>query len=520
MILKTTKHTFILSFFLLARVAFSQNTQAIIKKNLSLGDEAYEIADYLKAFNFYKVVLQHDTTNYEVYFKSGVCLFGMNKNDTNSIRYFKKGALKVPESHYYLGRIYQLKGLTKKTMEELYYFKTVNTQENIDNSEVNLLIRNCENTIYEENKKEKYIVRNLGDRINSKYPEYVPLIWNVNGSLIFTSRREDSKGGLKDPYGRFYEDIYISQQEQEGWKSPLPLSDDINTQSHDACVAFSPAGNELIIYRTDAKQTGGDLYISKYDGNKWETPVMLGPEINSDHLEASACFSADGDEIIFSSNRPGGFGGKDLYRVRKFMNGKYSLPFNLGPAVNTGEDEDAPFIDKRDNALYFSSKGHNSIGEYDIFKSPFNNDTHKWMKAENLGIPINSTNDDIYFMKLDDKETAFFTSRRDGGFGDADIYQINFNESSQIIIHSKINFTGLTKDDVKDIQLSMYNGLTGDLEGIFRPNKNLLSMILIANINKPYKLIMEGKSIDPIIKTVTFTENDKEFDFEVVKKLK
>lgn len=496
--------------------SFAQDT----KKLLKTADDAFDRADYMKALGLYTEVLKKDTGNHELIFKSGVCLFGMNKTDTNCISYFKKSAPFVPEAHYYLGRAYQLRGWTKKAIEELYNFKNVNDEAGIESTEVLSLIRNCEIALDLESKQESFIVRNLGPHINSKYPEYVPLIWKMNGSLIFTSRRENSKGGQKDPYGRFYEDIYISQPDNENWQNPISFSEDVNSTTHDACVAFSPDGNELIIYRTDEKQTGGDLYLSKYDGAKWSVPQKMGPEINSEYLEASACFSADGDEIIFSSNRPGGLGGRDLYRVRKFMNGKFSLPFNLGPAVNTPLDEDAPYVDKRDNALYFSSKGHNSMGEYDIFKSTYNTETSRWMKPDNLGMPINSTNDDIYFTKLDDKETAYFTSRREGGYGDADIYQINFGESSQLVIYCKIKYAGIEKIELKDLQLSMYNNENGKMEGLFKPNKNHLTMVLVATLNKPYKLVIESPNTEPVIKNLVFTQDTKEIEIEVSRKLK
>ncbi len=510
------KYLFVVASLLCSVNSFAQDT----KKNLKNADDAFERADYMKAFNLYSAILKKDTCNYELIFRSGVCLFGMNKTDTACIPYFVRSAPHVPEAHYYLGRAYQLKGWTKKAIEEFYLFKSLNDEAGIESTEVISLIRNCETALALEAQQESYIVRNLGPHINSKYPEYVPLIWKMNGSLIFTSRRENSKGGQKDPYGRFYEDIYIAQQDQENWQNPMSFSEDINTGTHDACVAFSPDGNELIIYRTDEKQTGGDLYLSKFDGAKWSTPQMMGSEINSDYLEASACFSADGDEIIFSSNRPGGLGGKDLYRIRKFMNGKYSLPFNLGPGVNTPFDEDAPYVDKRDNALYFSSKGHNSMGEYDIFKSQYNTETTRWMKAENLGVPINSTNDDIYFMKLDDKETAYFTSRRDGGYGDADIYRINFEESTQLIVYCRVKYSGLEKDELKDLQLSMYNNESGKMEGLFRPNKNYLTMVLVVSLDKPYKLIIESPNTEPVIKNIVFTKDTKEIDVEVSRKLK
>jgi hypothetical protein len=489
------------------------------KKDLKAAELAFEKSDFMKAFGLYSKILQSDTTNKEIYYKAGASLIGMNKMDTSSIPYFEKAKTKVPESYFYLGKIYQLTGRSRRALEELYHFKGLNTEETFENNEVNQWIRMCETAIKEEVDKETFIVKNLGSAINSSYPEYVPLVWNVNGSLIFTSRRDNSKGGRKDPYGHFYEDIYIAQKTSEGWTKPESFSDDVNTIDHDACVALSPDGNELIIYRPDETLINGDLYLSKFDGTKWTAPEKMGPEINTEYLETSACFSADGNEIIFSSNRPGGFGGRDLYRIRKFMNGKYCLPYNLGTAVNTAEDEDAPFIDKNNNSLYFSSKGHNSMGEFDIFRSDFNTETLLWMKAENLGIPINSTNDDIYFMKLDDSETAMFSSRRSGGFGDADIYEVNFRESTQLVAYCRIN-TSIDKEELKDLQLSLYDAETGKLEGLFRPNKNYMAFVLVATKNKPYRIILEGAGIDPLVKRKIFTDEDKEFSIELTGKAK
>lgn len=512
------RYFYAIAFFVLQVGGVYSQKHNHYKKELKTADLAFEKADFLRAYPLYLDILKQDSSNAEVWYKAGACLMGANKMDTTSRMYFEKAKSTVPEAHYYLGKMYQLHGHSKKALDELYIFKSLNKEESIENSEVDYLIKACESAIKEEANKESFVVRNLGAAINSKYPEYVPLVWNVNGSLIFTSRRNDSKGGLKDPYGRYYEDIYIAQKTDEGWSAPTPLSDNINTQTHDACVAVSPSGNELIIYRTDERQTGGDFYLVQFDGTKWQTPQKMGPEINSEYLEASACFSSDGNEIIFSSNRPGGFGGKDLYRIRKFMNGKYSLPYNLGPEINTPLDEDAPYIDAG-NTLYFSSKGHNSIGEYDIFKASFNPETLKWEKTESLGMPINSTNDDIYFIKMEDPNKALFTSRREGGFGDADIYKIDFTESTQVVVYCKIA-TDISKEDLKDLQMSCYDAETGQLEGIYRPNKNYMTMILVMTKDKPYKLIMEGSKIEPVIQKKIFTSDDKEMNLEVSRRMK
>lgn len=511
----------IFCFVVLTNLSYSQETIQLRKKNLKLADEAFEKADFLTAYNLYSEIIKFDSTDYSLFYKSGICLFSINKTDTNCLRFFNKSKNKIPDSHFFIGRIYHLNGSSKKALVEFHYYKLVNREENISNAEVDKEIKACETALRNDIEKESYIVRNIGNHINTNYSEYVPLFWNVNGSLVFTSRRSDSKGGLKDPYGKFYEDIYISKKTITGWSLPESLSDNVNTSFHDACVAFSPSGNDLIIYRTDEKKTGGDLFISHYDGTKWSTPEKLGSEINSEYLEASACFSSSGNEIIFSSNRPGGFGGKDLYITRKFMNGKYSLPYNLGALINTPEDEDAPFIDKNDNSLYFSSKGHNSMGEYDIFRSEFNAELDRWSEPQNLGVPINSTNDDIYFTKLEDNGKALFSSRREGGFGDADIYEVNLDESSELIIYCKLNVNKTdNNDDLKDVQLSLYDIETGKMEGIFKPNKNYMAFVLLATKDKPYKLIIEGNNIDPIIKKISFTDANKEISIDVYKKAK
>jgi len=511
--------TFICFTFLFSQLSKAQEDANLRKKNLKVAEDAFERSDFLKAFNLYKEIIKYDTANYNAIYKTGFCLFAINKTDTSSTKYFYKAKPHVPECHFFIGRIYLLEGNARKALEEFYQFKSLNKEENISNLEVIQWINTCETAIREESKQQSLIVKNLGNLINTSFSEYVPLVWNVNGSLVFTSRRSDSKGGLKDPYGKFYEDIYVATKSGTGWSAPSSISDNINTSTHDACVAFSPAGDELLIYRTDEKQTGGDLYISKYDGTKWSVPEKLGPEINSEYLETSACFSSSGNEIIFSSNRPGGLGGKDLYITRKFMNGKYSLPYNLGANINSVEDEDAPFVDKNDNTLYFSSRGRNSMGEYDIFVSGYNEDLDRWGRAENIGMPINSTNDDIYFTKLDDKNIALFTSRREGGFGDADIYEVNFNESTQATIYCKFNTEKISdKKDLKDLQLSLYDSETGKLEGLFRPNKEYMTIVLVATINKSYKMIVEGAAVEPIISKTIFTGTDKELNIDLNKK--
>lgn len=499
-------------------VSFAQNSINKNKKIYKQAEKHFEQQDFLKAFKLYAKIIASDSSSHLAYYKAGLCLFNMNNSDTSSMFYFVVAKQKIPEAIFYTGRIYHLRNKCEEALQEFHYFKTINKQFVISNKGVDQYIKKCETALKEAGQQENYLVKNMGPSINTKYPEYAPLIWDLNGSLLFTSRRPGSKGNLTDPYGKYFEDIYSSDKVDGKWQTPLPMSNNLNAETHNACVAFSSDGDEIIIYRTDDKQLLGDLYVSHYDSSNWSIPTKLGPEINSKHQEASACFSAYGNIILFSSDRPGGYGGKDLYRAIRFLNGKISLPANLGPSINTDQDEDTPFLDKNDNTLYFSSKGHGSMGEYDIFKAKYDLEKTIWTNVENMGQPLNSTQDDICFVKLRDRNFGYFASRREDGYGDTDLYEVNFDESSKEIIYCKINTNGLNDAELEGLQLSLYNSKTGKREGLYTPNKKYRTSILLVTKGASYQLKAEGKYIATTFKQILIDETAKELTMEVNKK--
>jgi hypothetical protein len=491
------------------------STDREVKKIIRKADKAFNKADFMNAFRLYGTALKKDPENTTALYKSGLCLFNVNKGDTAALKYFTATADKRSEAHYYLGRIYQLQGDAMHALQEFDHFKQVNTGEEVDKNELEVQVAKCETAIREEMEKDYYIVKNLGEAINSKYPDYTPLYWRDN--LIFTSRRANPQHPQVDPYGKYYEDIYISAKNGDKWSDPQPITS-LNTETHDACVAISPDESEMIIYRTDETKLSGDLYLTKFESAGWSTPVKMGKEVNSEYLEASACFSSNGNEIIFSSNRPGGYGGKDLYRIVRFLNGTYSLPANLGPAINTAEDEDAPFLGRGNNTLYFSSRGHGSMGEYDIFKAPYFAQEEKWKNVENMGRPLNSTNDDIYFFKTHDADRCFFTSRRQDGLGDADIYSVNFGESTRVIVYCRIDAGDIENEKLEDVTISLIDAATGTLEGLYNPRPGYRNIILLATKNKAYELVVEGENIAPVSRMVSFNNGKREIMVELKNK--
>ncbi len=263
-------------------------------------------------------------------------------------------------------------------------------------------------------------IENAGSEINSEYPDFAPVVTADDEEMIFTSRRSDCLGDMA-PDGFQYEDLYISTKQGGKWSKAINMGTTINTTGHDACIGLSTDGQKLYMYRDD---NGGDIYYSTLKGSKWTEPKNIGKPINTNYYEPSVCVSADNKWLFFVSNKPGGKGGRDIYLCEMGKNGRWSEPRNL-EEINTEQDDDAPFFHPDGKTLYFSSKGHSSMGGFDIFKSELK-PNGKFSKPQNLGYPINTTDDDIYFVMTASGRHGYYASSKAGGYGEKDIYVITF----------------------------------------------------------------------------------------------
>ncbi len=271
-------------------------------------------------------------------------------------------------------------------------------------------------------------IENIGNVINTEYEEYVPVISADESLMLFTYRGVNSQGGLQndilqsDPYGKYYEDIYESKKENGNWSKPLSL-ETVNTRSHDGAIALSVDGSYLFVYR-DSGDDHGDIYMSNSLSGSWSEPQKLKGLVNTYSWEGSCSMTADGKQLYFSSERGGGFGGKDIYRATLLPDSTWGNIVNLGDTINTALDDDAPFIHPDGITLFYSSKGKNSMGGYDIFQSKLNRKDSTFSSPINLGYPINTTDEDIYYVLSANGERGYYASGKSGGFGLKDIYTV------------------------------------------------------------------------------------------------
>ena len=266
-------------------------------------------------------------------------------------------------------------------------------------------------------------VDNVGSSINTAFPEYSAFINADESTIIFTSCRDNSTGGKKDPEGNFYEDIYIAGKSNGKWNPAQNLGPTINTEDHDATAGLSADGTTMFIYRFKEKD-GGDLYVSHLSGNTWSKPEHLSKNVNSKAHETSVSTSYDGKQLYFISNREGGIGDGDIYVCNLDNKGDWAPAQNIGPSLNTKYPEEGVFMHPDGKTIYFSSKGYNTMGGYDIFKSVYENG--KWGTPENLGYPINGPEDDVFFVISGSGYHGYFASAKAGGYGKTDIYRITF----------------------------------------------------------------------------------------------
>jgi outer membrane protein OmpA-like peptidoglycan-associated protein len=273
-----------------------------------------------------------------------------------------------------------------------------------------------------------FSIVNIGREINSEHEDYAPVLNEAEDEIVFTSRRaEDNLNQNVFIDNKYYEDIYISYKKGDKWEFAKNIGSPVNTADHGSSLALSADGKTLFIYKDEGN---GDIYVCQRQPNgTWSEPIPLPGIINSTFEEKSVTISKDQKTLYFSSNRPGGYGELDIYMATKDSKGNWSNVKNLGPTINTEYEEDGPFIDYDGVTLYFSSKGHDTMGGHDIFKSSYDPKAKEWTAPQNMGYPINTPDDDIFFIFSSDGKRAYYSSVRDDGMGYTDIYLITSSQS-------------------------------------------------------------------------------------------
>lgn len=394
-------------------------TQSLLAQ-VDKGDRLYAKKDYENALKAYLEVISSNSEDALLNFKIGVSYLYTEKKSL-AVPYLEKALRIKPEVDedidYHLGMAYQNDHQYAKARDHFIEFKRKNKKlQDISNHK----IMECEIGDSLTRKPIRVLIENAGPNVNSPFHEYSPLVSGDGKTMVFTSNRSTDEYKIKS--GTNFEDIYVSHKVGDTWDTPQKISDKINIKFNDAAAWLSHDGNTLLLYYEDG---AGDIFISKNEGGDWTEPEPLNKNINTQLFwETSACMSPDGKKLYFSSNRPGGRGELDIYVSELDAKGQWGKAVNLGREINTRGNEDSPYIHSDGVTLYFSSDGHPTMGSNDIYRSEFQDG--KWTKPVNLGFPVNSIEYDGFFTMSDDKKTGYYSTLRNDGLGNSDIYKVTF----------------------------------------------------------------------------------------------
>lgn len=369
------------------------------------------------------------------------------KNHAKAITYFEKIIPAVQENDDLLSAqssvpldVYYHLAVAYHYLEDLenakkYYttFKAQTVKRSIRSDEVDVRLAQLEVAKKNVPNADNPTVELIQGPINSSLAEYSSVVSASGRELYFTSRRDWDEYDLSEHRypvdNSFLEDVYCSTLNNDNiWSEPKRLSLCAPYQN-EASVSLTSGMHELYVY-SDV-EGNGNLFSSDYPHDDFSTIDELSfNKLNTKSWEPHYIRSEDSTLIIFSSDRKGGEGARDLWSMHKNEDGTWTKPANMGPSINTSEDEDAPFITLDGEYLYFASNGQFSMGGFDIFKSKID---HLGVaeSPENLGTPINSTGDDLFFTITHDGMDAYFTSFRKDGVGEKDIYHINYSNSKE-----------------------------------------------------------------------------------------
>jgi len=483
-----------------------QKHNKIYYSKLEKANKEFLYENYFTAFPLFSELYAMDSTNQDVIFKLGVCIFKVRRESQESFFFFNKVKNIYPAANFYLGRLYHAQQKFDKALE--CYQECRNSVENkdISSEEILFYMQKSLNAKEMQLVKSNAYVNNMNNGINTPFAEYCPLLSPDENTIYFTSRRKGSTGNKLDVNYEYYEDIYYAQKSNGLWGDVKNIGPPLNTELHDATVSISKDGQQIYIFRTSPNLTSGLILVSKIEDGKWTEPKPINiPIIDEQSVVTSLSISPDLNTIYFSSNREGGYGGKDIYRITRMPDSSWSKPMNLGPVINTPYDEESPFIHPDGVTLYFSSQGHKNMGGFDIFYS-IKDENGNWTAPKNMGVPINSVLDDLYFIATYDGKTIYFSSNRDDGNGSMDIYkgEIIDPQTNRLILKGTI----MTQEpEIKSLKatITIIDFDTKELQGIYRTSNNG-KYILVLLPRKKYKMIVEANEYYPISTEIDLKE--------------
>ncbi len=437
--------------------------------------------DYKNSLPLYKRVHEAYPENDNINYKIGFCYLNIDGQKRKAIPYLEKAAENITynytrESFYerkapvdvlfYLGNAYRIDNQLKKARETYKKFENKVKNRNsifFDKSRYDFeylqkQLEACDIAKEMMNNPVNYTAENLGLPVNTPQSEFNPVVSGDGKTMVFTAEK------------KFYTGVFMSKKEGGKWSPPINLLPQLGIDGDCETTSISHDGTELYLYRED--ELVGNLYVSYFRNGEWSNIEKLGGNISTKYWESHASISSDGQKLYFTSNREGGFGELDIYVSERKDDGSWGKAENLGATVNTQWREDTPFITADGQKLFFSSEGHRNMGGFDLFVS--HKTSEGWSKPENIGYPVNSTNDDKFLSPINGGVYAYHSKFNRKAGGKRDIFKYNLNETGikdYIEVEGVLTYKSPEDKTREDFYINVINKKSRDTIAKLRPDE-------------------------------------------------
>jgi outer membrane protein OmpA-like peptidoglycan-associated protein len=437
--------------------------QEVVDKELDKAIKYISLEEYAKAKTKLVKITEGNPESSKALYYLGIAQLNLQENVAGKKSIEKalsiNADIDLKYGSYWKGMAHYYNLETAKARESFNAHKSTLHEKSDEHATIDKLLAALDKIEEQKGVKPEYYIESLPGDVNTVHEDHSPLLSSDESALIFTSKNQESTDRKEKKNGEFFENIYVVQL--DGFQptgDPENLSASLNTDRHDASIQLFENDSKMLLYRIN---NGGDIYQANRENGVWSEPKPLGKSVNSNDYESSAFVMPDGKTMFFSSSRKSKNGTLNIYQTSIGKDGNWGEPVLLGPEVNSEDaDEDCPFITNNGKTIYFSSKGHNSIGGYDIFVSHWNESEKKWSEAKNLGMPVNSVEDDMYFV-LDKSSThGYFSSFRAGGKGGMDIYYVG--KILPVILEAKVEVQGMPDAEIGEVKVKLKDKQYGD----------------------------------------------------------
>lgn len=388
-------------FILLSSCGFAQDKKALFY--LSQGEKEFKLRKYPEALDYFDLYFERDSSSQMAYIRTAQ-IYESLKNNEKATFYYKKGIafdsskVNYPAAYMFLASRAMEKGEYRDAKKYLEVAAANVNKVSMAYRQIQKQISTCDFALQNLQSSQDIRPEKLPETINAGKNQYLPVLTADGQTLIFTLRKENDD-----------EDLMVSTKNNGVWTSPKSISENINTPNREGTCSISVDGKIMVFTSCEGRDSFGscDLYISKKEGEKWSKPKNLGPKVNSQYWDSQPSLSPDGSTLFFSSDRPQGYGKKDLWMCKMDENGEWQRAYNLGSKINTPADEISPFIHANGSTLFYSSNGKLGMGNQDIFMTDIKNGFGA--ESVNLGSPINTINNESGMFISADGKTAMYS---------------------------------------------------------------------------------------------------------------